>query len=406
MSLDRRQIIRRRRVAVLGAMTLVIALGIYLPLTLLAPVGPTAARILSYATPERTTAQLAWADRGASAIGAVGYPGVLASSGSADPLPIASISKIVTSLVVLEAKPLQEGSAGPAITFSREDAALTAKYIALNGETRPMTAGSTMSELDLMRVTLIASANNYADALAGWAFGSRSAFLDAVSSWLASNGLDHTTLVEPTGIDPQNVSTTSDLVKLGKLALANPVIASIVSTDIVTVEGIGTITNTNSLLGRYGVEGIKTGTLNGISNLLFAAKYRYGAHSITVVGSVIGEIDHKSTDASVRALLATVKSGFHEVNLSRTGQAFARFITPWQSSVSAVASRATSILVWSNTPITAAVSTNPIRLATKNSGVGMVTFTSGTQTVRVRLALERDVRDPGPWWRLINPFTL
>ena len=396
----------RRRVVVFSTIAIVSVLAVYLPFTRLAPLAPISAQLLPFTTPDRTAAVAMLPGYGASAVGAIGYPEAFATAGSTEPLPIASISKIVTSLVVLEAKPLWPGDSGPTITFSATDAALRAKYVALNGETKPLTAGTTISQLDLMRVTLVASANNYADALMGWAFGSRAAFEFAVTAWLSSHGLDHTTIVEPTGINPGNVSTATDLVEIGKLALANPVIASIVSTETMTLAGVGSFANTNTLLGRLGVEGIKTGTLNGSSNLLFAATFRYGSHAVTVVGAVVGGIDHKAVDATVTTLLAGMKAGFHEVTLAKKGEPFANFRTAWSEKVRAVSSRAASVLVWSNTPVTAVISALPARVGEARAPIGRVTFTAGRQSVVVLLTLDRRLVDPGPWWRLSNPTKL
>lgn len=401
-----RGVVLRRRAVLISASALVIALGIYLPLTLLAPLGSTAARVLPFSAPDRIAASPALPSYGASAIGVIGYPEASASAGSTAPLPIASISKIVTSLVVLEAKPLSPGDSGPTITFTAADAALRAKYVALNGETKPLAAGSTISQLDLMRVTLVASANNYADALTGWAFGSRGAFQIAVTAWLGSHGLDHTTIVEPTGINPGNVSTAADLVEIGKLALANPVISQIVSTPTMTLAGVGTFANTNTLLGRLGVDGIKTGTLNGSSNLLFAARYDYAGHSVTVVGAVVGATDHKTVDATVTTLLAGVKAGFHVITLAKKGQPFANFTTAWSQKARAVSTKTASVLVWSNTPVTAVITALPATVGQNAASAGAVTFTAGGQSVRVPLALDRSLVDPGPWWRLGNPTLL
>ncbi|MFM9918036.1 D-alanyl-D-alanine carboxypeptidase family protein [Lacisediminihabitans sp. H27-G8] len=401
-----RGVVLRRRAVLISASALVIALGIYLPLTLLAPLGSTAARVLPFSAPDRVAASPALPSYGASAIGVIGYPEASASAGSTAPLPIASISKIVTSLVVLEAKPLSPGDSGPTITFTAADAALRAKYVALNGETKPMAAGSTISQLDLMRVTLVASANNYADALTGWAFGSRGAFQIAVTAWLGSHGLDHTTIVEPTGINPGNVSTAADLVEIGKLALANPVISQIVSTPTMTLAGVGTFANTNTLLGRLGVDGIKTGTLNGSSNLLFAARYDYAGHSVTVVGAVVGATDHQTVDATVTTLLAGVKAGFHVITLAKKGQPFANFTTAWSQKARAVSTKTASVLVWSNTPVTAVITALPATVGQNAASAGAVTFTAGGQSVRVPLALDHGLVDPGPWWRLGNPTLL
>jgi len=396
----------RRRIVVISAIAILSLLAVYLPLTLLAPLAPTSAQLVPFSASDRTAARTILPGYGASAVGAIGYPEAFATAGSTEPLPIASISKIVTSLVVLEVKPLSPGDSGPTITFTARDAALRAEYVALNGETKPLTAGTTISQLDLMRVTLVASANNYADALAVWAFGSRAAFEITVSAWLSSHGLDHTTIVEPTGINPGNVSTATDLVEIGKLALANPVVASIVSTESMTLAGVGSFANTNTLLGRLGVEGIKTGTLHGLSNLLFAATFRYGGHAVTVVGAVIGGANHKAVDATVTTLLEGMKAGFHEITLAKKGEAFANFTTAWSQKARAVSSRTVSVLVWSNTRVTAVISVLPARAGGSRASIGSVTFTAGSQSVIVVLTLDHRLVGPGPWWRLSNPAKL
>ena len=66
------------------------------------PVSANAAQVLPWEAPITAAPQLAWPTYGASAIGAIGYPGVLASSGTAEPQSIAPITKVVTALVVLQ----------------------------------------------------------------------------------------------------------------------------------------------------------------------------------------------------------------------------------------------------------------------------------------------------------------
>jgi D-alanyl-D-alanine carboxypeptidase (penicillin-binding protein 5/6) len=169
---------------------------------------------------------------------------------------------------------------------------------------------------------------------------------------------------------------------------------------------VGTFANTNKLLGRFGVDGIKTGTLNGSSNLLFAARYDYDGHSVTVVGAVVGGTDHKTVDATVTTLLAGVKAGFHLITLAKKGEPFANFTTAWSQKVRAVSTKTASVLVWSNTPVTAVITALPAMVGQNAAAVGAVTFTAGVQSVRVPLALDRSLADPGPLWRVANPTLL
>ncbi|MCU1512964.1 MAG: D-alanyl-D-alanine carboxypeptidase [Microbacteriaceae bacterium] len=405
MPLTRRQVYRRRRLLVFGAVALVVATGLYLPFTLLAPVQAADAAVHEFSAPAATSAAVTWPGYGASALGAVGYTGVLAASGSTDALPIASISKVVTTLVVLDAKPLAVGDNGPDVTFTAADAALYGKYVALKGKVAGMPVGSHLSQLDFMRVVLVVSANNYADALSTWAFGSSAAYLAATGAWLAKHGLDHTTVLEPTGIDPGNTSTASDLVALGKLALANPVVASIVRTPSVSYPGIGTYTNTNELLGVDGIDGIKTGTLDSAgAMLLFAADFTVGTDTITLVGAVLGGKDHDSLNVAVRSLLQSAETGFHQVTLTTKGQPFATYTTPWGASAAAVAETANTAIAWGATPVTAVVDSVQVHLAKRGSAAGTVVFTVGERSIRVPLELDSTISDPGPWWRLGHPL--
>ncbi len=294
----------------------------YLPITLLAPVQAVSADVVQVDAPTAAQPALTFPEYGASAIGAVGYPGVLASGGSAEALPIASISKVITALVVLDAHPLAVGESGPDITFTSDDVRLYNAQLAQNGSVAAVYAGQVMSQRVAMNVMLIASANNYAESMAQWAYGSQEAFVTAASAWIAGAGLTNTAIVEPTGVSPSNVSTSADLVELARLALANPVVAEIVATDTIDVPELGQFENTNALLGIGGVDGIKTGTLDEAGScLLFSQDFAVGETTITLVGVVLGGPDHDTIDAAIQSLLAQANAGFLEVNLATAGPA-------------------------------------------------------------------------------------
>ncbi len=89
--------------------------------------------------------------------------------------------------------------------------ALYAEYLAQNGEVAPMPDGLRLSEHQTMQVMLMKSANNYAGALALWAFGSMDGYERAASAWLDEHGLDDTTIHEPTASTPRTRSTATDL---------------------------------------------------------------------------------------------------------------------------------------------------------------------------------------------------
>lgn len=407
MPLTRRQIYRRRRIAVAAAALVVLSTGFYLPLTLLAPVQAVEPTIEQPVDVVATQPAVAFPSYGASGVGALGYSGVLASAGSTDPLPIASISKVITALVVLDKYPLALGEPGPTITFGPTDVRFYNEQRAIGGVTKPVSNGLTMSQRNVLDTMLMASANNYAESVATWAFGSPEAFVEAARVWLAREGLTSTTIDEPTGVSPGNASTVPDLIELARRAIENPVIAEIVSTQTLDVPGVGLVDNRNGLLGIDGVDGIKTGTLDEAGAcLLFSQDITVGTTPVTVIGVVLDGPDHGSINAAIRSLLAEVDAGFREVTLTTEGTEYASYDTPWGDAAAAVATETLSIAVWSATPVTVDIEAEQLHLADAGTDVGELTFTAGERTFRVPLKLSATIDDPGPWWRLSNPTAL
>jgi D-alanyl-D-alanine carboxypeptidase (penicillin-binding protein 5/6) len=392
---------------VFGGAALAMAALIYLPLTLLAPVKPAVVTVAAPVDEPPVVPALALPGYGASAIGAVGYPGVLAQSGATAALPMASITKVITALVVLDAHPLELGEAGPTATMTSTDVALYSSYVAQNGTVSNVRAGMTFTERQLLELTLVKSANNYTTSMAIWAFGSHDGFLAAARAWLAENGLDQIVINEPTGIDRSNVAPVDQLVELGRIALAHPVIAEIVAKTATDVPPLGLLPNTNKLLGLGGVDGIKTGTLDDFgANLLFSADYTVGASTVTVIGVVVGGPDHDVIDRDILTLLDSVLANFAEVEVAADAEAFATYTAIWGASVPAVAAERATLLTWGGAPVTVEVETDDVRTGTAGEDVGDLVFTSGPMSVRIDLELAADLGDPGPWWRLTNPASL
>lgn len=413
---SRRRRAKRRGIAFgVVALVIVAAVATYIPLTLNAPTVAATGTVHGATITAPAAIDLALTPTGESAAsvtgaddfpGTAGTDGILAANGGSNAMPMASISKLVTTLVVLEAKPLTTKSVGPNITFSKADHDLYDKYYVLGASIEPMKTGSVMSERDALTTMLLASACNYAEAVSTWAYGSQTKFLAATKKWLAAHKLTGTKMLEPTGLDGRNVSTPADLIAIGKLAMATPAIAAIVGLAGATVANVGPISNTNDLLGIEGVNGIKTGTLNG-SNLLFSSVLDVGAQApITIVGVVLGSESRESADAEARALITTIKSGFHEVTLTKAGQVFGRYTTQWKDGATVVAAESSSILTWSNTPITSTLKTKVVTHAASGAKVGSLTFVAGKATVTVPLVLKGAIKGPSNEWRLTHPLEL
>lgn len=403
----RRVIYRRRRVVVFGILLVLLTGFGYLAATGFAPVPTSAAVLAQPASATQAIAAPTWPGIGSSAIGAVGFEGVLASSGSQGVVPMASITKMVTALVVLDKKPISGNEPGPDITFTDQDVNHYYSVLAEGGSAKPVVSGMVLTERQTLQAMILPSANNYAQSLAVWAFGSVEEYLSAADRWLADNDLDDTFVADPSGISTKSVSSPADLVALGKLVVDNPTTAAIVAQPTVKLPVIGDVKNTNKLLGSFGVDGIKTGTTDAAGAcLLFSTDLKVGKKTVTVVGVVLGGDTQSAVARAVGSLIQSVTPGFREVELTKKGASFADYSTPWGQTSRAVAAEAASVLVWSDTKIDGVATARSLTLGTKGESVGSVEFAVGEETVNVPLVLESEITDPGPAWRFSHPGEL
>ena len=128
------------------------------------------------------------------------------------PAPIASITKLMTAMVVLDA----EQSLDNEIYVSDEDV----DY--LKGTRSRLAVGSGLSRSDMLQLALMASENRAASALAHNFPGGRLAFVKAMNFKARELGLKNTHFVDSTGLDSENVSTAEDLAKMVKAAFQYP----------------------------------------------------------------------------------------------------------------------------------------------------------------------------------------
>jgi D-alanyl-D-alanine endopeptidase (penicillin-binding protein 7) len=129
-------------------------------------------------------------------------------------MPIASITKLMTSLVVLEAgQPLDE-----TLEITTEDVARR------RGAVSRLTPGVTLTRGDLMHLALMASENRAAHALARNYPGGVDACVDAMNVKARELGMTSARFVEPTGLSDENVASAEDLSKLVMAAAKVPAI--------------------------------------------------------------------------------------------------------------------------------------------------------------------------------------
>lgn len=387
-----------------------IAVLSYIPLTMLAPSPATEPTLAAAATQDSTAVtQLNWPNYGEGAIGMVGRAGLLARHGDTGQHPIASITKLVTALVVLSAKPLKAGDEGPTLTMTSRDAGYYGRYLALNGDVLPVRVGQKLTEHQVLQLMLIHSANNYATTFAVWGFGSESAYVTAAKAWLSQQGLTGVTITDPTGIQPSDTADTADLVRLGELAMANPVLAAIVGSSDATVPGIGEVASTNELLGTDGIDGIKTGTLDQAGAcLLFTLEWNLDGQQVRLVGVMLGGPGpkHDRLDADILTLLSSVKQNLHPVDLAIQGHVVAQYATAWGQRVPAVTAKAASTVLWGDERATEKASVRQVLPSKAGTAVGTLAFSTPGGEVSVPVVLAAAITDPGPIWKFGHPLNL
>lgn len=411
---------RRRRGLLITAIVLVLILGAtggYVGWALTAPVSAPELTSSAPAAPVAEAAALALPPEGASAIAVAGADeylgpsasGIWATSGTDEPRSIASISKLITAMVILQARPLAgPDDPGPVITFDKAAHDLYDKYYVMGATIVPMPTGLKMTLRDALATMLVPSASNYAEAVSTWAFGSQGAFVGAARRWLADHGLNGTTIVEPTGISPRNTSTLTDLMAIGKLAAADPVISALAAMPSVEVPEMGVVPSTNNLLGSGGITGLKTGNLGpGSYNLLYTASLDAGTgRPLSVTGVMLGGGSREAVDRYVLNLLDSVRAGFRDVPVAEQGQQVGSYATAWGATARVVVARDTSIFTWSDTPITVSMTTDTPSTYTDGEVVGTITWTAGPNSASVDLELDGTIEPPTEWWRLTHPSEL
>jgi D-alanyl-D-alanine carboxypeptidase (penicillin-binding protein 5/6) len=347
-------------------------------------------------------ATLAVPEFGVTAVQADGF-GLLTGTDMDKPVSIASIGKVVTALVVLDARPISEGANGESITFDVQDVQAFNDSVA-NAESRAdVVEGMTLSQRDVINVMLVKSANNYARTLVRWAFGSEEAYVDAANTWAQNNGLANTTIADASGLDAATQSSLADLIVLGELALANPVTAVAVASTTITVDPIGELENSNKLLGTLGVNGIKTGTTDEAGAcLLFAANLPVGDQTVQIIGVTVGAPDQITLTSALESLLASIQSGFHVVTPITQGAELAMATTAWGSSGGLAATESVTRVVWSNTQVVVTVPATTNAVGGEQSVATTVTVQIGEEVVSLDVVRMSPMEDPGLPWRVAH----
>ena len=195
---------------------------------------------------------------------------------------VASITKLMTALLVLEALDRGDVQLTDSVQVSQNAAAMKGSQALLD-------ANATYSLEDLLRTTIMASANDSAVALAEYLCGSEEAFVTRMNARAKELGMDNTNYVNCTGYPKDGQYTTArDVCTLCCEVARHPryTTYSAVWLDTLTHPGgrVTDLTNTNRLVRFYqGCDGFKTGSTDAAKYCLAATAEKNGMRLVAIV---------------------------------------------------------------------------------------------------------------------------
>lgn len=212
--------------------------------------------------------------------------------------PPASVTKIMTMLLTMEAADSGKASLEDTVTASAHAAEMGGSQIYLK-------EGEQMSLDDMLKSIAVASANDAAVAVAEHLGGSEEAFVSMMNDRAAALGCTGTTFVNPNGLDTdgeETKTTARDLALISQELLKHEKILDYTSIWMDTVRnGEFGLANTNKMLKLYdGMIGLKTGYTSTAGYCISAVAERDGMRLIAVV---LGEPDKDSRNGDITALL-------------------------------------------------------------------------------------------------------
>lgn len=228
---------------------------------------------------------------------------ILLEKKASEVVPIASITKLMTAMVVLDAGlPLQE-----MLTISEADRDV------VKGTFSRLRVGWALSREDMLHLALMASENRAASALSRYYPAGRPAFIAAMNAKAARLGMNSTRFVNPNGLTSENVSTAYDLAKLVQAAYQYTLIREF-STDPYYAVRIGRhilqFVNSNRLIGRPGwdIELQKTGFINESGDCMVMRANVDGRPLIMVFLDAFGKLTRFADARRVRMQLSLAQA--------------------------------------------------------------------------------------------------
>ncbi len=231
----------------------------------------------------------------------------------------ASLAKLITVQVVLSKHPLRENDSGPTITMSAEDEARYWHEVQTGGSYGRVVTGEQLTQRQLIEGIMLVSANNMADSLAIWAFGSLEKYRAVATAWLRSNKLTNTTIgIDASGLDATTTSTPTDLCRIALLAAKQPALAQIMSEPSASMPTGDVFTSTNRLLGQNGIFGGKTGYNEAAGRgVILLAHHNVNGTNLVTASVSLGNDSYDAAFNTAKALNQAVPTDIKTLRIKR-----------------------------------------------------------------------------------------
>lgn len=238
---------------------------------------------------------------------------VLAEKNADERLPIASVTKIMTMLLIME-----EIDAG---RMTLADEVTVSEYaMSFGGSTMFLEAGEVLSVSDMLKGIAVASANDGCVAMAEHISGSVDAFVERMNARAAELGMENTHFVNTNGLDaPEHYSSARDVAIMARELCRHEKIFDYTTiwTDSLR-DGKFQLANTNKLVRFYrGATGLKTGSTDAAGCCLCASATRDG---LSLIGVVLGAPTSKDRFRDASALLDLGFAGYKTVQPASKGE--------------------------------------------------------------------------------------
>lgn len=358
-----------------------------------------------------TPPHLPWPVEGSAALAIQGL-GRIGRSGTASPVPISGLVKVMTAYLVLRDHPIPAGALGPNIAVTSATLSAQAEEVASQQAVVPVLPGESLSEYAALAGILVASGNDLAVMLADWDAGSTSAFVAKMNATARQLGLPDTHYDDASGVTPGTVSTAAAQVQLAMDDMTMPAFRSVVAMPQATLPVAGIVYNVDAELGKDGIIGIKTGfTAQAGGCFVFAATTKVDGRTRTVVGAVLHQESTPTQpspltaafDASA-ALITSADRAIEQQTVIHAGQVLGHLHAPWAPSVALRATRSVTFTglagdrVHSEVDVPATVT--PPLAAGRHLGSAIVEL--GDQRMQVPLATTGRLPGASLGWRLTD----